>query len=89
MASITDVGPHMKRPVSRYLATWLLAACMISGLPSIAQPRQLIVGVYANEPKILLGQDGKLSGILGELLNEIARAEDWQLRPRSCEWHEC
>ena len=89
MVSITDVGPHMKRPVSRYLATLLLAACMISSLPSHAQPRQLIVGVYANEPKILLGQDGKLSGILGELLNEIARAEDWQLRPRSCEWHEC
>jgi diguanylate cyclase (GGDEF)-like protein/PAS domain S-box-containing protein len=80
----------MKRLSFRHLATALLITSTLTvATLSKAQSRQVIVGVYANEPKILLGQDGKLSGILGELLNEIARQEDWQLRPRPCEWQEC
>ncbi|MBU2155131.1 MAG: hypothetical protein KKC81_04280, partial [Gammaproteobacteria bacterium] len=80
----------MKRLSFRHLATALLIISTLTvATLSNAQSRQVIVGVYANEPKILLGQDGKLSGILGELLNEIARQEDWQLRPRPCEWQEC
>ena len=85
-----EVGSRMKRLLFRHLSTALLfAAGLTTALPSSAQSREVSVGVYANEPKILLGQDGKLSGILGELLNEIANQEDWQLRPRPCEWQEC
>jgi diguanylate cyclase (GGDEF)-like protein/PAS domain S-box-containing protein len=54
-----------------------------------AAPLQINVGVYPNEPKLFLGKDGKLSGILGELLNEIAKRENWQLNPIPCEWKDC
>ena len=80
----------MKRlSFSPFATALLLLVSLTAGSLSSAQSRQVSVGVYANEPKILLGQDGKLSGILGELLNEIARQEDWQLRPRPCEWQQC
>jgi ABC-type amino acid transport substrate-binding protein len=84
-----EAGFRMMRPLLRPLASVLLIAG-VTALPAVeAQHRQVTVGVYANEPKIMLGQDGKLSGILGELLNDIARQEDWQLIPRHCEWQTC
>ncbi|WP_324733061.1 EAL domain-containing protein [Pseudomonas paeninsulae] len=67
----------------------LLALCMVCAAPIWAQQREVRVGVYANEPKILLGQNGQISGILGELLNEIARQENWQLTPVPCDWQAC
>ena len=54
-----------------------------------AQPREVRIGVYQNEPKIFLGSDGQPSGIEGELLVEIARQEGWTLRPQACEWQAC
>src|SRR3990167_198936 len=90
MDSLMEVGPRMKRLSFRPLSTLLLLTMGLTAMSfSSAQSREVSVGVYANEPKILLGQDGKLSGILGELLNEIASQEDWQLRPRPCEWQQC
>jgi diguanylate cyclase (GGDEF)-like protein/PAS domain S-box-containing protein len=67
----------------------LLALCMVCASPAWAQPREVRVGVYANEPKILLGQNGQISGILGELLGEIARQENWHLIPVPCDWQAC
>ncbi len=86
-----EVGPRMKRLLHPLLARWLLSlsALTLTAQAAWAEPRQVSVGVYANEPKLLLGTDGKLSGILGELLNEIARQENWQLKPVPCEWQHC
>src|SRR3990167_4633688 len=67
----------------------LLALCMVCTSPIWAQPREVRVGVYANEPKILLGQNGQISGILGELLGEIARRENWRLIAVPCDWQAC
>jgi diguanylate cyclase (GGDEF)-like protein/PAS domain S-box-containing protein len=80
----------MKRLALRACTALLLCLGIWGGASHAwAQQRQISVGVYANEPKILLGLDGKLSGILGELLNEIARAENWQLTPVPCTWQRC
>ena len=77
-------------PFLSSVTVWLLLTLNAAlALPAWAQPREVRVGVYANEPKILLGTDGSISGILGELLNEIARLEDWQLRPVPCDWQNC
>jgi hypothetical protein len=54
-------------------------------LPAWAEARPVSVGVYANEPKLLLDAKGRPSGILGELLNAIAERENWRLRPVSCQ----
>ncbi|MCF8167814.1 MAG: EAL domain-containing protein [Rhodoferax sp.] len=51
--------------------------------------REVRVGVYSNEPKIFLDSEGKLSGIFGDLLQAIAAAEDWTLKPVPCEWQAC
>ena len=58
-------------------------------ITSEAAPREVRVGVYQNEPKIFLTKDGHISGILGDILGEIAREEQWTLKPVPCTWHEC
>ncbi|MDG1583090.1 EAL domain-containing protein [Pseudomonas sp. GOM6] len=50
---------------------------------------EIRVGSYPNEPKLLLDDTGRLSGIFGELLGEIARREDWRLVPVPCDWQQC
>ncbi len=47
------------------------------------------VGIYANPPKIVADSSGNPSGILGDLLGEIARREEWTIRAVPCEWQEC
>ena len=69
----------------------LLGICLLLAFtsPATAIPRDVRVGVYANEPKIFLTPTGQLSGILGDLLNEIARQEEWRLTPVPCAWQTC
>ena len=59
-----------------------------SGLAS-AQPREVRVGVYQNEPKIFLSDNGQPTGILGDLLAAMAAREGWTLRAVPCEWQAC
>jgi two-component system sensor histidine kinase/response regulator len=54
-----------------------------------AELRVVRVGVSTNEPKIFLGQEGQSTGILGDLLREIAKREGWTLKPVQCVWHDC
>lgn len=54
-----------------------------------AAPRVVRVGVYENPPKLLADAQGRPSGILGDLLREVARLEDWTLEPVPCEWERC
>ena len=86
-----EAGLRMKRLQLRAsIALILCLAGMLAPVsPVLAQSRQVSVGVYANEPKIVLGEDGQISGILGELLKEIARQEDWQLNAVPCDWQQC
>ena len=70
-------------------ACLVLAVLTAAAGPLGAQPRELRVGVYDNAPKIFAGDDGRPSGILGELLVEIARRERWTLQTVRCEWRQC
>ncbi|WAC45373.1 EAL domain-containing protein [Pseudomonas sp. SL4(2022)] len=79
----------MKPPSIRLLASLLLMIDLALVSAVEAQPRSVKVGVYDNEPNYLLEQDGKLSGIFGDLLNEIAQQEGWQLLPQPCDWQQC
>ena len=51
--------------------------------------REVRVGVYENEPKIFMGANGQPSGILGDLLVQVAKQEHWTLVPVPCEWQAC
>jgi diguanylate cyclase (GGDEF)-like protein/PAS domain S-box-containing protein len=54
-----------------------------------ALARELRVGVYDNPPKLQVDSKDQPSGILGDLLQEIARREGWQLVSVPCAWEAC
>ena len=54
-----------------------------------AEMRKVHVGVYQNNPKIFMNQDGRASGILIDILRQIADKEDWNLSFVACEWAAC
>ena len=68
------------------LRSLLLALLLLAGT---AVAREVRVGVYENEPKVFTAAGGQPSGILIELLQEIAAREDWQLEFVPCEWQTC
>lgn len=75
------------RPKTPLLRALLLAVGVLINISASAETVR--VGVYANEPKLLLNADGHLSGILGELLEQIAESEGWTLQAVPCEWQQC
>ncbi len=92
------IKPHqpMRCLITRYgarLRLWMGAAIVLAlalhGSWAHASPREVRVGVYENEPKIFQGANGQPSGILGDLLTEMAKREEWKLIPAPCEWQQC
>ncbi|MDG4867467.1 EAL domain-containing protein [Guyparkeria sp. 1SP6A2] len=57
--------------------------------PASAQPREVTVGFYDNDPKVLRDADGRPAGIFIDLIERVAEAEDWQLAFEYCEWADC
>ncbi|MFA5521712.1 MAG: EAL domain-containing protein [Castellaniella sp.] len=66
----------------------VLAGCLLGMQPARAM-QVLKVGVYEQKPDISLTEDGRLSGIFGEVVTAIADDEGWALEPVSCHWAEC
>ncbi len=56
---------------------------------AMAQQAPLRVGVYSNPPKVFMSGDGQASGILIDLLREVASAEHLPLEFVACEWQGC
>lgn len=77
----------MRLPV-RCLTVLLLFLAQATGTVQAA-PRVVRVGVYENPPKLLAGPQGQPSGILGDLLGEMARLQGWTLEPVRCDWERC
>ena len=76
--------------VDRILALLLLLLLGSLGqVGAVAQQSPLRVGVYSNAPKVFMNEDGKASGILVDLLRDIASAERWPLEFVACEWQAC
>lgn len=70
-----------------------LAACLCFCQASFAyniqaQPQVIRVGVYENPPKVMF-ENGQISGIFGDLLQEMAQREGWQIESVTCEWNDC
>ncbi len=51
--------------------------------------RTVRVGVYQNEPKVFIDEQGRPAGLFIELLEAIALEEDWTLVYTSCIWSDC
>jgi ABC-type amino acid transport substrate-binding protein len=73
----------------RILAGSLLILVSFCALSAAEEARELRVGIYDNPPKLMLDSAGRPSGILGELLGEIAEREGWTLRVVPCIWQSC
>ncbi|MDD2685455.1 MAG: transporter substrate-binding domain-containing protein [Gallionella sp.] len=78
----------MNHRVARYWRSifLLLGVLLLSGH---AVAREVRVGVYENMPKIFTDADGKPTGILIDVLQEVASREDWQLKFVICAWQTC
>lgn len=90
--NVSHPGRQLRAGVCGTSGAWIaraLICVLLSGFLGTAAAREVRVGVYANEPKILRGENGQPSGILGDLLQEIARREGWTLRTVNCEWQAC
>ncbi len=46
-------------------------------------------GVYDNQPKLFLDEQGRPAGIFADLLQEIAQREGWTLQAVPCDWQGC
>ncbi len=73
-----------------FLAAVLLGCSLVSGSASATGPgRTVRVGVYQNEPKIFVDEDGQATGLFVDLLDDIGKQEGWNLRYVACEWADC
>lgn len=87
VASVLSMKRFRRRVLAanKCLGLVLLLACAMVQ----ANSRVVRVGIYENEPKIFSDANGQPSGILGELLMEIAQREQWVLMPIYCDWQVC
>ncbi len=67
----------------------MLVFGLVVGTSAAAEPRPLRIGVYENPPKLFTDEHGTPTGILIELMHEIARREGWTLSFVRCEWQAC
>jgi diguanylate cyclase (GGDEF)-like protein/PAS domain S-box-containing protein len=79
----------MPRAFRTLVLPLLLLLGSLSQAGAVAQQAPLRVGVYSNPPKVFMGEDGKASGILVDLLREVASAEQLSLEFVACEWRAC
>ena len=73
---------YLLRSLSRFffLAVLVSANCLA---------KDLVVGVYDNEPKIFFDQNHKPAGIHIDIINKIAEEEHWHLHFVACQWQAC
>jgi PAS domain S-box-containing protein len=76
--------------------TWIYSLCaaillmLVLSLGVVkGQSPPVRVGVYQNEPKIFMDENGRASGIFIELLDEITAQEGWNLVYVPCKWAAC
>lgn len=70
------------------LALCLLVVFLSAGTP-VGEPTPIRVGAYENPPKIFTDENGTPAGFWPEILNDIARQENWKIIWVSCDWQDC
>ena len=75
---------HRTRLILSLLGFYLVMNAAVIGKDTVVR-----VGIYQNEPKIYLDEQGKPAGIFVDLLNVIARKEGWKLDYVPCYWEQC
>jgi len=81
---IAERGLRVSRLLGRVAILWAVA-----GLYVAHGTTTLRVGVLNTPPALFMSPTGQISGLLGELLQDIARREGWMLQPQACQWRVC
>lgn len=84
------VTPLSLRKISqvRCLVCILGILFFAAGIPN-ASAKDLRVGIYENPPKVFMEKDGLPAGIFVDIIEEIARREDWILQYVHGSWPQC
>ncbi len=69
----------------------LLLSSLIFPIENVVSAENLTikVGMYENPPKVFTDSQGRVIGIFPDILNDIARRENWTLRYVKGSWEEC
>ncbi len=69
--------------------TIILFICLILWTnPLLSESRVIKVGVYNNMPKVFVSEKGEPSGIFIDIIEEIAKKEDWKLQYITGTWEQ-
>jgi len=66
----------------------MLALIVMQMFPASAVARVVTVGVYENAPKVFLDESGKPAGIFVEIIEYVAKEEEWELAYVAGTWGE-
>ena len=82
--------PPFRKHVSPLCCLLCITAVLIliTGIDQ-ASGREIKVGIYENQPKVFTEDDGTPAGIFVDIIEEIARREDWALNYLQGSWHQC
>jgi len=76
--------------IKRFILILLTAGLLLPGLsPSTHAAVEVRVGVYQNKPKVFIDENGKADGFYIDLLEHIAKSEDWNLQYIPGTWSQC
>ncbi len=77
-------------PTFRMIRRLAIAGLMSMGFVALlAAPRRVVkVAVFPHAPAISMGEDGKARGFYVDMLQEVARQQDWELRYVPGTWQE-
>ena len=61
------------------IVAFILTAAFFSTVAAGQEPLSIKIGAYANRPKIFMDADGKVSGFWPDLIEHIAKTENWKI----------
>lgn len=68
------------------LAVLLLACLFLACAPAPVHAREVVVGIYDMEPLSMRGVDGRVQGIVVDVMDAVARDEGWTVRYVYDDW---
>lgn len=73
--------------MQRFIAVFTCCLLALS-LASVAHGRTVNVGVYSNEPLVIISEQGPVKGVYPDVLQNIAANEKWELNYVTGSWEE-
>jgi len=79
----------LRNGMGRYGCLLILTLAMMAVDCQSVSAKELNVGIYENPPKVFTEKDGTPAGIFVDIIEEIARREQWSLRYVNGTWANC